>query len=49
VGFLWDRGKIEGLFTTFVVLSKRKEHGLETWALFIDLAKFFDTVPRKAL
>jgi hypothetical protein len=49
VGFLWDRGKIDGLFTTFVVFSKRKEHGLKTWALFIDLAKFFDTAARKAL
>ena len=30
-------------------LSKRKEHGLETWALFIDLVKAFDSVPREAL
>ena len=30
-------------------LSKRKEHGLETLALFIDLVKASDTVPRKAL
>jgi hypothetical protein len=29
--------------------NKRKEHGLDTWALFIDLAKAFDTVPREAL
>jgi hypothetical protein len=49
VGFRWDRGTIDGLFTTFVGLSKRKEHGLETWALFIDLVKAFDTVPREAL
>ena len=48
-GFRWDRGTIDGLFTTFVGLSKRKEHGLETWALFIDLVKAFDTVPREAL
>jgi hypothetical protein len=38
-----------GLFTTYVGLHKRKEHGLETWALFIDLVKAFDTVPREAL
>ena len=30
-------------------LQKRKEHNLETWALFIDLVKAFDTVPREAL
>ncbi len=36
-------------FFTFVGHRKRKEHGLETWALFIDLVKVFDTVPRKAL
>ena len=40
---------IDGLFATFVGLSKRKEHGLESWALFIDLVKAFDTIPRGAL
>ena len=49
VGFRWDRGRIDGLFTTYLGLSKRKEHGLETWALFIDLLKAFDSVPREAL
>ncbi len=44
-----DRGTIDGLFTTFVGLHKRKEYGLETWALFIDLVKAFDTVPREVL
>ena len=48
-GFRWDRGTIGGLFTTCLGLSKRKEHGLETWALFIDLVKAFDSVPREAL
>ena len=48
-GFRPYRGTIDGLFTTFVGLHKRKEHGLETWALFIDLVKAFDTVPREAL
>jgi hypothetical protein len=48
-GFSPDRGNIDGLFTTFVGLHKRKEHGLETWALFIDLVKTFDTAPRVAL
>jgi hypothetical protein len=49
VGFRWDRGKIGGLFITFVGLSMRKEHGLGSWALFIDLVKAFDKVPREAL
>jgi len=49
VGFRWDRGTIDGLFTTYLGLSKRKEHGLETWALFIDLMKAFDLVPQVAL
>ncbi len=48
-GFRPDRGTIDGIFTTFVGLHKRKEHGLETWAKFIDLVKAFNTVPRKAL
>ncbi len=48
-GFRPDRGTIDGLFITFVGLHKRKEHGLETWALFIDLVKACDTVPREAL
>jgi hypothetical protein len=48
-GFRPDRGTTDGLFTTFVGLHKRKEHGLETWVLFIDLVKTFDTVPREPL
>ena len=49
VGFRWDQGTIDGLFTTYLGLSKRKEDGHETWALFIDLVKAFDSVPREAL
>ena len=30
-------------------LQKRKEHKLETLALFIDLVKAFDSAPREAL
>ncbi len=41
-GFCPDRGTTDGLFTTFIGLRKRKEHGLETWALYIDLVKAFD-------
>jgi len=49
VGFRWDQGTHDGLFTTYLGLSKRNENGLETWALFIDLLKAFDSVPRGAL
>ncbi len=34
---------------TYFGLHKRKEHVLETWALFVDLVKAFDTVPREAM
>ncbi len=47
-GFGPDRGTIDGLFTTFVGLHKREEHGIETWALYIDLLKAFGTVSRGA-
>ena len=45
-GFRGQRGTIDGLFSVVMGLSKRKEHGLESWALFIDLVKAFDTVNR---
>ena len=32
-----------------LALQKRKEHGLGTWAVFVDLVKAFDSVPREAL
>jgi hypothetical protein len=30
------------------LINKRREHGLETWVLFLDLVKAFDRVPRCA-
>jgi hypothetical protein len=48
-GFRGKRGTIDGLWNLAMALQKRKEHGLETWALFIDLVKAFDTVSREAL
>jgi len=48
-GFRGLRGTIDGLFSVSVALQKRKEHNLDTWALFIDLVKAFDTVSREAL
>ena len=48
-GFRAGRGTIDGLFNILLGLRKRQEHNIETWAVFIDLVKAFDTVPRKAL
>ena len=47
-GFRWHRGTIDGSFSTTLAMQKRKEHGLATWAVFIDLVKAFDTVNREA-
>ena len=30
-------------------MKKRREHGLESWILFLDLVKAFDRVPREML
>ena len=48
-GFRGNRGTIDGSFSTIIALSKRKEHNLATYALFVDLVKAFDTVNRTAL
>ena len=43
-GFRSGRGTIDGLFNILLGLRKRQEHNKETWAVFIDLVKAFDTV-----
>jgi hypothetical protein len=48
-GFRPLRGTIDGLFATSVGLQKRKEHGKESWVLFLDLIKAFDSVPHDAV
>jgi hypothetical protein len=48
-GFRGERGTVDGLWNLAVALAKRKEHNLETWALYIDLVKAFDSVSREAL
>ena len=48
-GFRCDRGTIDGLFTLRMALCKRREHNIDTWVLFIDLVKAFDSVNHEAL
>ena len=43
------RGCCDRIFTVKLALQKRHEHGLGTWAVFIDLVKAFDSVPRDGL
>ena len=46
---LIERGTTKSLFSHLLALQKRKEHNLDTFVLFIDLVKAFDSVPRDAL
>ena len=48
-GFRPGRGCMDAVFTIKSAIKKRREHGLETWVLFLDLVKAFDRVPRAAL
>ena len=48
-GFMPHRGCRDGIFSLKLALQKRREHGQSTWAVFVDLVKAFDSVPRKAL
>ena len=48
-GFRAGRSCSDAIFTLKMALKKRKEHGLESWVLFVDLVKAFDRVPRELL
>jgi hypothetical protein len=48
-GFMRQRGCCDGIFSVKLALQKRHEHGLGTWAAFVDLVKAFDSVPRDGL
>ena len=48
-GFMGGRGSSDGIFCIRQALKKRREHGKESWVLFVDLVKAFDSVPRDVL
>ena len=48
-GFRPGRSCTDAIFTIKMALKKRREHGLESWVLFLDLVKAFDRVPRELL
>jgi len=47
--FMPHRGTTDCIFSLKILLQERKEHGLSTWVVFIDLVKAFDSVPRDGL
>ena len=49
VGFQQDRGSQDGNFVIRQALKIRRESGLDSFALFVDLVKAFDSVPRDGL
>jgi hypothetical protein len=53
-GFKCERGtigidRIDGLFGLKVALHKRKEDGLSSWVVYVDLIKAFDSVSRESV
>ena len=38
---------MDAIFMMEMALRKRREHGLESWVLFLDLVKSIDRVPRE--
>jgi hypothetical protein len=48
-GFRFGRGIIDAVFNSRLFLKKRKERGVGTWVLFLDLVKAFDTISREVL
>ena len=48
-GFRPERGTAGATFSLKLALEKRREHGLETWVVFVDFVKALGRVPRELL
>ena len=48
-GFTVKRGCSDGSFILRMALQKRHEHNQDSWAVFVDLVKAFDTVDRDGM
>jgi len=48
-GFMPHRGTTDGILSLKILSQKRKEHGLLTYVVFLDLVKAFDSVPQDGL
>jgi len=48
-GFMFGRGTPDGIASLLTAIRKRAEGGRQTYALFVDLIKAFDTVSRECM
>ena len=48
-GFLVGRGTTDGVFVVKEATNKRRNAGEDSWVLFVDLVKAFDSVPRDGM
>ena len=48
-GFMPGKSTVDAIFTMRVSLQKRFRFQKDTWVLFVDFVKAFDTVPREML
>ena len=48
-GFLHKKGCLDASFSLKLALQTRKEFGLDSWVVFVNLVKAFDTINRDML